>query len=170
MNRKAAVDAVRDYFYRGEIARKIDAFCRAHDGLLRYDDLAAFRLEVEEPQTVDYRGHKVYKSGFWSQGPVLLQILNIIEGFDLKGMQFNSAEYLHTVVEAMKLAYADRDTYYADPEYASVPGERLLSEEYAGERRNQIGKSASYEFRPGDVRRAGGASFSGRASTRSHRR
>ncbi|MCP5118180.1 MAG: gamma-glutamyltranspeptidase [bacterium] len=150
-SRQDAIDAVRDHFYRGEIARRIDAFSRANDGLLRYDDFASFRLEVEEPLTVDYRGHTVYKSGFWSQGPVLLQILNILEGYNLRAMQSNSAEYIHTVVEAMKLAYADRDTYYADPEYAPVPADRLLSKDYAAERRRQISPRASFAFRPGDV-------------------
>lgn len=150
-DRKAAIDAVRDHFYRGEIARRIDAFCRANDALLRYEDMAAFRLEVEEPESVDYRGYEVHKPGFWSQGPVMLEMLNLLEGFDLQGMQFNSLEYIHTIVEAMKLAYADRDTYYADPKFAEVPADRLLSREYAAERRRLIGPRASRAFRPGRI-------------------
>jgi Gamma-glutamyltransferase len=87
---------VRDYFYRGEIAKKIDAFSKANEGLLRYEDMAAFRLKPEEALSTTYRGYRVYKPGFWSQGPVLLQALNMVEGYDLKSMQYNSAEYIHT--------------------------------------------------------------------------
>jgi gamma-glutamyltranspeptidase/glutathione hydrolase len=100
---------VRDYFYRGDVAHKIDAFVKANGGLLRYEDMAAFKLEPEEAATTTYRGYHVYKPGFWSQGPALLQALNIVEGFDGKLPQ-NSAEYIHRTVEALKLAYADRDT------------------------------------------------------------
>jgi gamma-glutamyltranspeptidase / glutathione hydrolase len=150
-SRVAAIDAVRDYFYRGEIARKIDAFSRAHDGLLRYEDMAAFRLKLEEPASTMYHGYKVHKPGFWSQGPVMLQALNILEGFDLASLPHNSAEYLHRVVEAMKLAYADRDTYYGDPAVVKVPSERLLSKDYAAGRRNEIGARASLDFKPGQI-------------------
>ena len=86
-----------------------------------------------------YRGYKVYKPGFWSQGPSMLEALNILEGYDLRAMKYNSAEYLHTLAEALKLAYADRDTYYGDPKFVKIPAERLLSKEYAAERRKQIG-------------------------------
>ncbi len=148
-SRAEAIDAVRDYFYRGEIARKIDAFCRRHEALLRYEDLAAFRLTLEEPAAGTYRGYEIYKPGFWSQGPVLIQTLNILEGLDLAGAGHNSADYIHQLVEAMKLAYADRDTYYGDPRFAKVPAEWLLSKEYAAARRRLIGPLASHEFRPG---------------------
>jgi gamma-glutamyltranspeptidase/glutathione hydrolase len=147
-NRAAAIDAVRDFFYRGEIARKIDAFSRANGGLLRYDDMAEFRLELEEPVSTTYRGYAVYKPAFWSQGPSLIQALNILEGFDLKALGINSGEYIHRGVEALKLAYADRDTYYGDPRFARIP-EALLSKEYAAERRKLIGTRASLDFRPG---------------------
>jgi len=147
--REAAIDAVRDYFYRGEPARKIDAFMKAHNGLLRYEDMAAFRLQVEEPVSTVYRGAKVYKPGFWSQGPVLLQALNILEGVDLRAMRLNSLEYIHTVTEALKLALADRDAYYGDPKFVQIPSEKLLSKEYAAERRKLIGGTGSLEFRPG---------------------
>ena len=150
-SRAAAIDAVRDYFYRGEVAKKIDAFSRANNGLLRYEDLAAFRLELEEPASTTYRGFKVYKPGFWSQGPVMLQALNILEGYDLRPLGYNSAEYIHKLVEALKLAYADRDTYYGDPKFAHVPAERLLSKEYAAERRKDISDKASMEFLPGTI-------------------
>ncbi len=148
-SRAAAIDAVRDYFYRGEIAKKIDAFSRANNGLLRYEDLAAFRLKLEEPASTTYRGYKVYKPGFWSQGPVMLQALNILEGYDLRPLGYNSTEYIHRLVEALKLAYADRDTYYGDPKFAHIPAERLLSKEYAAERRKEISSKASLDFLPG---------------------
>ena len=149
--RQGGIDAVRDYFYRGEIARKIDAFVRAHNGLLSYDDMAAFRLTPEEPASTTYRGVTVYKPGFWSQGPVLLQTLNILEGIDLRGLKINSAAYLHQLTEAVKLAYADRDTYYGDPKFAQIPAERLLSKEYAAERRALIDERGSLSFRPGRI-------------------
>ncbi|HWB97585.1 MAG TPA: gamma-glutamyltransferase, partial [Bryobacteraceae bacterium] len=115
VSRVAAIDAVRDAFYRGDIARRIDAFSREHHGLLRYEDMAAFRVQPEDAVTVTYRDYQVYKPGFVTQGPSMLEALNILEGFDLRSLRWNSAAYIHTVVEALKLAYADRDTYYGDP-------------------------------------------------------
>ena len=150
-SRTAAIDAVRDFFYRGEIAHRIDAFMKENDGLLRYEDMAAFKLEPEEPVFTDYRGYRVYKPGFWSQGPAMLQALNILEGFDLRSFGYNSTEYIHHVVEALKLAYDDRDTYYGDPKFSHIPAETLLSKEYAAERRKQIGHSASLDFVPGTI-------------------
>src|SRR5579883_1487642 len=149
--RVAAIDAVRDFFYRGEIARRIDAFSRENHGLLRYEDMAAFHLKPEDPVSTTYRDYQVYKPGFWTQGPAMLEALNILEGFDLRSMRWNSAPYIHTLVEALKLAYADRDTYYGDPKFVQVPAERLLSKEYAAERRRLIGQQASTEFRPGRI-------------------
>ena len=148
-SRIEALDAVRDYFYRGDIARKIDAFSKANQGLLRYEDMAAFKLELEEPVSTEYRGYTVYKPDFWSQGPSFLQALNILEGYDLRPLGFNSPDYVHKVTEALKLAYADRDTYYGDPRFVKVPGEKLLSKEYAAERRKQITEQASHSFMPG---------------------
>ena len=150
-SRQQSIDAVRDYFYRGEIAQKIDAFSKANKGLLRYEDMAAFKLEVEEPVSTTYRGYTVYKPGFWSQGPSLVQALNILEGFDLRSLGFNSPDYIHKLVEALKLAYSDRDTYYGDPKFNQIPVERLLSKEYANERRALIGPQASQEFLPGII-------------------
>lgn len=150
-SRQAAIDAVRDFFYRGEVARKIDAFSKANNGLLRYEDMAAFRLELEEPVSGTYRGYKVYKPGFWSQGPSMIEALNILEGFDSRSAPLNSAEYIHRAVEAMKLAYADRDTYYGDPKFNTIPAQVLLSKEYAAERRRQITAKASQDFLPGKV-------------------
>jgi gamma-glutamyltranspeptidase/glutathione hydrolase len=150
-SRAAALDAVRDFFYRGDIARRIDAFSQANQGLLRYDDMAGFRLEPEEPASTTYRGYTVYKPGFWSQGPAMLEALNILEGFPLASMRLNTADYLHTAVEALKLAYADRDAYYGDPKFNHIPADRLLSKAYAEERRKLIGPTASLEFRPGQI-------------------
>src|ERR1700749_4905064 len=106
-SRTAAIDAVRDYFYRGEIAKKIDEFSRAHDGLLRYDDMASFKLTPEDAVSTEFHGARVYKPGFWSQGPAMIEALNILNGIDLTSMKFNSADYINNLVEALKLAYAD---------------------------------------------------------------
>jgi gamma-glutamyltranspeptidase / glutathione hydrolase len=150
-NRAKAIDAVRDYFYRGEVAHKIDEFSKANGGLIRYEDMAAFRVEPEEAVSTTFHGYTVYKPGFWSQGPSMIETLNILEGFDLPHMGLNSADYIHTLVEALKLAYADRDTYYGDPKFVKIPAERLLSKEYGAERRKLITSEASLEFRPGNV-------------------
>ncbi len=148
-SRAAAIDAVADYFYRGDIARRIDAFSQANGGLLRYEDMAAFKLQPEEPLSTDYHNYKVYKPGFYTQGPAMIQALNILEGYDLRSMGFNSAEYIHTITEALKLAYADRDTYYGDPKFNNIPADILLSKAYAAERRKEIGHTASMDFLPG---------------------
>jgi gamma-glutamyltranspeptidase/glutathione hydrolase len=150
-SRTAGIDAVRDYFYRGDIAHRIDTFMKENDGLLRYEDMAAFKLQPEEPVSVDYRGYKVYKPAFWSQGPAMLEALNILEGFDLRSLGFNSADYIHRVTEALKLAYADRDTYYGDPKFNHIPGDTLLSKNYAADRRKLIGQKASLDFIPGTI-------------------
>jgi len=146
--REVAIDKVRDYFYRGEIAHKIDAFSRANGGLLRYEDMAAFKVQPEEPVSTTFKGYRLYKSGFWSQGPAMIEALNILEGFDDQP-GFNSAAYIHRVVEALKLAYADRDTYYGDPKFSHIPADVLLSKEYGAERRKLITDKASQEFLPG---------------------
>src|SRR5262249_31680659 len=148
-SRAVASNAVHDYFYKGDIARRIDEFSKANDGLLRYEDLASFRVEPEDAVSTTYRGYTVYKPGFWSQGPVLIETLNILERFDVKAMQLNSADYIHTLDEALKLAYADRDVYYGDPKFNRIPMSRLLSKEYGVERSKLIASTASFEFRPG---------------------
>jgi gamma-glutamyltranspeptidase/glutathione hydrolase len=150
-SRAHAIDAVRDYFYRGEIAHKIDAFSKANGGLLRYEDIAAFRLNPESAVSTNYKGYEVYKPGFWSQGPSMIEALNILNGFDLVPMKLNSANYINTVTEALKLAYADRDTYYGDPKFSHVPEALLLSQAYADQRRKLIGHDASLDFRPGEI-------------------
>ncbi len=148
--REAAIDKVRDYFYRGEIAHKIDAFSKANGGLLRYEDLAAFKVQPEEPVSTTFKGYRVYKNGFWSQGPAMIEALNILDGFDDQPA-YNSAAYIHRVVEALKLAYADRDTYYGDPKFSHIPADVLLSKEYGAERRKLITDKASQEFLPGAI-------------------
>ncbi len=150
-SRAKAIDAVRDYFYRGDIAHRIDAFSKQNGGLLRYEDMAAFHVEPEEPVSTTFHGYTVYKPGFWTQGPTLIEALHILEGYNLGELKLNSADYIHTLVEALKLAYADRDTYYGDPKFSQIPSARLLSKEYGAERRALISSSASLDFRPGQV-------------------
>jgi gamma-glutamyltranspeptidase/glutathione hydrolase len=143
--------AARDYFYKGAIAKRISEFSEASGGLLRAADLAAFHAKIEEPAKTTYRGYEVYKTGFWAQGPAMLETLNILEGFDLRAMRHNSADYVHSLTEAMKLGFADRDRYYGDPDFVRVPGAQLLSRDYAAVRRALIDeKHASLEQRPGD--------------------
>ncbi len=151
--RNAAIEAVRDYFYRGPIAKHISEFCKQAGCLLREGDFAGFRAKVEEPLTTTYHGIDVYKVSFWSQSPVLLQNLNLLEEYDLKAKGQNSADYIHTVVEAMKLGYADRDAYYGDPDFSSIPL-ALISKEYATVRRALIDPNhASDQHVPGDPER-----------------
>ncbi|NYI04679.1 gamma-glutamyltransferase family protein [Allostreptomyces psammosilenae] len=130
-------------------AEAVDATGRRNRALLTGADLAGWRPTVEEPVAVDYRGYRVHKAGPWSQGPVFLQQLALLEGFDLGAMAFGGADHLHTVVEAAKLAFADREAWYGDPRHADVPLRTLLSPEYAAERRALIGDRASDVLRPG---------------------
>jgi gamma-glutamyltranspeptidase/glutathione hydrolase len=151
--RGAGLRAAVERFYRGDIAHEIVAHSDAHGGLLALEDLATFTTRVEEPVSRTYRGATVFKCGPWSQGPVFLQQLALLEGFDLAAMGHNSAAYLHTLVEVAKLAFADREAYYADPEFADVPLNELLSERYAVLRRALVDpERASMELRPGDPR------------------
>ena len=148
-SREEAIDAVRDYFYRGDIARKIGKFSEENGGLLRYEDFAEFRVEVEEPLSTTFNGYEVYKGGFWTQGGVMIEALNLLEGFPLQQLGWNSPGYIHYMVESLKLAYADRDTWYADPKFFDVP-DALMTKAYADERRKLIEPlRASTEFRPG---------------------
>jgi len=150
-SREAGIRAARDRFYRGDIARRIAAGVQEAGGFMTEEDLAAFEGRVEEPVSTTYRGYEVYKAGFWNQSPVLLQTLNLLEGFDLAKMGAGSADALHTIAEAIKLAYADRDVYYGDPDFVKVPGRALLSKEYAALRRPLIDPGrASLDTRPGD--------------------
>ena len=149
--RSAGIIAARDRFYKGDIAREMVRFLREHNAPFDESDFAEYFARIEEPARTTYRGYTVYKHGFGSQGPVLLQTLNILEQFDLHAMGYASADYLHTIVEALKLAYADRDSYYADPAFVKVPSEGLLSKAYAKERASLIDRTrASTTFVAGD--------------------
>ncbi|MDX1516306.1 MAG: gamma-glutamyltransferase [Woeseiaceae bacterium] len=128
----------RDAFYRGDIARRIDAYMTEHGGLLRYEDLARHRSEWVTPVSTNYRGWDVFELPPNGQGIAALQILNLLEGYDIAAMGFGSAEYIHTFVEAKKLAFEDRAKYHADMDFADVPVEWLISKEYASERRKLI--------------------------------
>ncbi len=149
--RSAGIVAARDRFYKGDIAEEMVAFLKQKEAPFELADFAEFFARIEQPSVTTYRGYEVYKHSFGGQGPVLLQALNILENFDLRSMKHNSPEYLHTVVEALKLAFADRDTYYGDPAFVRAPGEGLLSKAYAKERAKLIDpKNASRAFLAGN--------------------
>jgi gamma-glutamyltranspeptidase / glutathione hydrolase len=149
--REEKLQAVSDRFYRGDIADALEAWYIEKGGFLRKSDLAAHKTPVVDPLETTYHGYTVYKAGPLTQGPYLSQTLRLLEGFDLKKMGFNSADYIHTVIEAEKLALADRDEYYGDPNFTKVPMQQLLSDQYTEMRRKLIDpKKASLELRPGD--------------------
>src|SRR5262249_27700515 len=148
--RHAALHAARDRFYKGDIAKEMAAFSEANGGLFRYEDFAAYSAKVEEPVSTNYRGYQIFKNPSASQGPAELFALNMLEGFDLTAMGHNSANYIHTTVEALKLAMGDREKYLGDMDFIRIPYEGLLSKEYAAERRKLIDPDkASLELRPG---------------------
>jgi len=159
--REARIDAARNAFYRGWIAEAIgrfyatqdilDASGRRHRGLLTADDMGRWAATVEDPVGLDYHGTTMLKVGPWSQGPTMLQTLALLKGFDIGAMDPLGSQFVHTVVEALKLAFADREAYYGDPEHVEVPLSHLLSEEYNAERRKLIGDKASLDLRPGTV-------------------
>jgi len=150
-NREQKIREARDRFYKGDIADELNDFYIHSGGLLRKADLESHVTFVEEPVSVKYRGYTVNKCNTWTQGAVLLQSLKLLENFDLKSMGFFSADYVHTITEAMKLAYADRDRYYGDPRFVKVPLKKLLSEKYARIRSPLVDMNhASQEIRPGD--------------------
>jgi gamma-glutamyltranspeptidase/glutathione hydrolase len=158
-SREAGIRAARDAFYRGAGAEAIDRFARTpvrdvsgdeHEGLIRADDLARYAGAIEDPLSIDYRGARVWKPGPWSQGPVFLQHLRLLEGFDFAALEPASADALHLWLETAKLAFADRDACYGDPRFAEVPLELLLSRDYAAQRRALVDpEKASLELRPG---------------------
>jgi gamma-glutamyltranspeptidase/glutathione hydrolase len=148
--REQELARARDAWYRGFVAEAIDGFVRAEDGLLTADDMAGWEATVEQPVSLDYRGHTVFKTGAWGQGPVFLQQLALLEGFDLAAAA--PADLVHTVVECAKLAFADREAWYGDPDFTDVPLDLLLSKEYADERRRLVTDTASAELRPGGDR------------------
>jgi gamma-glutamyltranspeptidase / glutathione hydrolase len=160
-NRDARIEAARGAWYRGFVAEAVDRFFRTtdvvdtsgrrHRGLLSADDFANWSATVEAPLAYEYHGHTVLKCGPWSQGPVFLQQLALLRGFDLGAMDPLGAEFVHTVVECAKLAYADREAWYGDPDFGDIPLSILLSDTYNTERRRLIGAEASLALRPGEV-------------------
>lgn len=151
-DRKQAIYAAYERFYKGDIAAQLVAATRAAGGLITMDDLANWEVKLEQPVTTNYRGVDVYKLTTWTQGPVLLQALNILEGFDLKSMGYNTTRYIHTLYQAMNLAFADRDFYYGDPYFPPAePLAGLLSKDYAAQRRKLIKADGMIEnLKPGD--------------------
>lgn len=138
-SRKEALHAAYDRFYKGDIAKEIVRGSQEQGGLITLEDMANWKVHIEEPMKTTYRGIDVYKLSQWTQGPAMLQALNILENFDLKGMGYNSSRYIHTVYQAMNLAFADRDFYYGDPYFPpEEPMKGLLSKEYAKERAKAI--------------------------------
>ena len=159
-SREARIDRARNAWYRGFVAEEIERFCRTqkvfdasgrrHSGLLTDDDMARWQAPVETPLTYDYRGCTVIKGGPWSQGPVLLQQLALLQGFDLDDLDPVGPDFVHLVTECAKLAYADREAWYGDPDFVDVPMATLLSPAYNDTRRKLIGERASLELRPGN--------------------
>ena len=158
-SREGEIEAARHAFYKGFVAEAIDRFCRTteamdasgrrHRGLLTADDMVAWQASYDAPQTLDYHGWTVAKTRPWGQGPVLLQSLALLDGLDIAAMDTAGPDFVHTVAEALKLAFADREGYYGDPDFVDVPIEQLLSADYSAERRRLIGADASHELRPG---------------------
>jgi gamma-glutamyltranspeptidase/glutathione hydrolase len=159
-SREARIDGARNAFYRGFCAEAVGKFYekelmdssgRRNKGLLTADDMARWSAPVEAPVSIDYHGHTLLKCGTWSQGPAFLQQLALLKGFDLAAMDPYGADFVHTIVECAKLAFADREAYYGDPDFAQVPLATLLSDTYNDERRKLVGESASMELRPGQI-------------------
>lgn len=159
-NRKEALMAAYDRFYKGDIAKEFVRGCQEQGGLMTMKDLADWKPIAEEPLMTTYKGIDVYKLQQWTQGPSMLQALNILENFDLKGMGYNSTKYIHTVYQAMNLAFADRDFYYGDPSTGKQPMKGLLSKEYAKQRAQlvsngqngaNIGPGDPYPFQGGEI-------------------
>jgi gamma-glutamyltranspeptidase/glutathione hydrolase len=160
-DRVAQIEHARKTWSQGFVAEAIDKFCRTQDimdtsgerhrGVLTGDDMARWHAHVEAPLTYDYGRYTVCKAGVWSQGPVLLQQLALLKGFDLDGLDVTGPDFIHLVVEASKLAFADREKFYGDPDFGEIPIGTLLSDAYNDERRKLIGPTASLELRPGSV-------------------
>jgi gamma-glutamyltranspeptidase/glutathione hydrolase len=147
-DRLAGLHAARNAFYRGDIASAIVRHQKEHGGWLLAEDLAEFRSRVEQPCRIRFADFDVYGCGPWSQGPMVLEALNILAGFDLKGMRHNSAAYVHAVTEALKLAAADREVYFGDPDFVDVPLNVLLSQDYAARRRAQLDPAKAWPGMP----------------------
>ncbi len=155
-DRDAKLQSVYDAFYRGDVAKDIAKFSRERDGLIERSDLERFETRVEAPVSFEFGHSTVFKCGFWTQGPALLQSLAILASFDLRSMGHGSADYCHVLIEAMKLAFADREQYYGDPTQANVPADVLLAASYGRRRAELIDlQRANNDLRPGDAFRDG---------------
>lgn len=148
LGRERAIEAARDRFYKGDIAERIAAFFAEQGGYITLDDLKKFRVEVETPVKVTYRGYDVYSCGPWCQGPVALQALKILEGYDLAATGHNSGATLHLILEALNAAFADRERYYGDPKFVDVPIEGLLDTDYAAAWRERISPDRAFGAMP----------------------
>src|SRR3954447_22436121 len=146
--RSAGYKAARDLFYTGEIAKEMAAFMADNGGLMTYDDIAGFSVRLEDPIKVSYRDYEIYGCGPWSQGPTLPIALNILEGYDVKGLGHNSVEYLHLIAEALKAAFSDRHHHIGDPDFYPVPIDRLLSKEHGAAWRDRIDTAIAYPEMP----------------------
>lgn len=146
--RDAGLNAARDAFYRGDLASEIVRFHAENGGLLTAEDMADFRVGIEPPVKVAFQGTDVYTCGPWCQGPVLAQMLSLLDGYDLNELGHNSPQYIHLLTEAMKLSFADRERYYGDPRFVDVPMETLLSADYAAKRREMIDWERAYPEMP----------------------
>ena len=146
--RSQRMQAARDVFYRGPIAGLIAECSTRAGGIISTEDLASYRSQFETPVGGSFQGYEINGQDSWSQGPMLMQTLNILENFDLKAMGHNSPAYIHTVTEALKLSFGDREAFYADPGYATVPLDGLLSKEYAAERAQLIDPEGAYPAQP----------------------
>ena len=147
-SRRDGLKYARDAFYRGPIAQRIAAASARVGGIMTADDLAAYRSQYETPVSATFHGYEIHGQDSWTQGPVLMQTLNILERFDLRAMGHNSPAYIHTVAEAVKLAFGDREAYYGDPDFAAVPMDGLLSKAYAAERAQLIDPAQAYPAQP----------------------
>jgi gamma-glutamyltranspeptidase/glutathione hydrolase len=147
-DRQAGLRAARDLFYTGALAQKIASASQALHGILAFADLEAYVEEYEQPVEVSYRGYKIQCQDFWSQAPIVLQALNILEHFDLRKLGFNTPQYIHVITEALKLAFADREAYYADPKFCDLPHRDLLGKNYARQRAGLINLSHAYPEMP----------------------
>lgn len=147
-DRDRKLRAVHDYFYRGPIAREIADYHARNSGFMTFEDLAGFEVPVEDSLTTDYRGYTIHSCDVWCQGIVLLETLNILKGYDLKALGHNSPDYMHTVVEALNLAFADREAYVGDPRFVKVPTAAMLSEAYAARQRARIDMNRAFGKMP----------------------
>ena len=146
--REMAIRTARDFFYKGDIAREMARYSQTEGGLMSYEDLSDFSVQIESPYMTQYKDYEIYSCGPWCQGPALLEVLNILDGLDIQGMGHNSTAYVHTIAEAVKLAFSDRHYYFGDPDFVPVPMEGLLSKDYARDRRAGLDMETAWPEMP----------------------